>query len=284
MAPPSGSGKFAFMDLEQAPPQRLPDRLRDVWEMKLPHLSGVQRALLRGVVACFGPFTSVEGAEHLSGLPEPAIFALNHNSTFECLAAPAALFWLRKGRPIHFLIDWMYLHLPGIGWMMGRFNPVPVYGKPARWRLLERHRLAQRRRPVVDACLERLATGASLGIFPEGTRNRRTDQLLRGRSGLGEIVLRCTAPVVPVGLRFPAAEWLGRPPRLGRIVLVIGEPLHFQEERQSASSLPVGASRALACQIVAQVMSKIARLSGKEYPDGRSEPVQTRFFADRRAS
>ena len=135
---------------------------------------------------------------------------------FESLAAPAALLWLRRGRMIHFLIDWMYLHLPGIGWLMRQSDPIPVYGKPARWRLGERHRRERLRRPIVEACLERLAAGGSLGIFPEGTRNRSTEHLLPGRPGLGEVVLRSSVPVVPVGLRFPAAERLGRPPRLGR--------------------------------------------------------------------
>lgn len=259
----------------ESAPAPLPSRLRDVWTAELPHGSGVVRFLLRGLVTCFGRLTSVEGAEHLRGLPDPAIFALNHTSTFECLAAPAALLWLRRGRMIHFLIDWMYLHLPGIGWLMRQSDPVPVYGKPARWRLGERHRLARLRRPVLDACLERLATGGSLGIFPEGTRNRGTEQLLRGRPGLGEVVLRSTAPVVPVGLRFPAAERLGRPPRLGRMVLVIGEPLRFQEERRCAPGLAPGARRELARQIVTQAMSEIARLSQKR---------STAFVADRRAS
>jgi 1-acyl-sn-glycerol-3-phosphate acyltransferase len=255
-----------------------------VYAAELPHLQGFEAVVLRGLVACFGPFTSVEGAEHLSGLPEPAIFALNHNSTFECLAAPAALFWLRGGRPIHFLIDWMYLHLPGIGWLIRRYDPVPVYGKPARWRFRERHRLTQRRRSVVDNCLERLTAGGSLGVFPEGTRNRSTDQLLRGRTGLGEIVLRSAAPVVPVGLRFPATERLGRLPRLGRIILAIGKPLHFQEERRRASGLQASDRRALARDVVTQVMSEIARLSGKEYPAGRFESVQPHSIVNRRAS
>lgn len=270
------------MDPVQAPLPGLPCRLRDAWAAELPHASGVVRLLLRGLVTCFGPLTSVEGAERLAGLPEPAIFALNHNSTFECLAAPAALLWLRRGRRIHFLIDWMYLHLPGIGWLMRQSDPIPVYSKPQRWRLGERFRRARLRRPVVDACLARLAAGGSLGLFPEGTRNRRAESLLRGRPGLGEIVLRSTAPVVPVGLRFPAAERLGRPPRLGRIVLAIGEPLEFREERSAVrqtTSLSTGARRALARQVVAQVMSEIARLSGKH-----PEPVPSRLVADRRAS
>jgi 1-acyl-sn-glycerol-3-phosphate acyltransferase len=248
------------------PPPGLPCRLRDVWTAELPHASGVVRLLLRGLASCFGPLTSVEGAGRLAGLPEPAIFALNHNSTFECLAAPAGLLWLREGRMIHFLIDWMYLRLPGIGWLMRQSDPVPVYGKPARWRLGERHRRERLRQPVVEACLARLAAGGSLGLFPEGTRNRSVDRLLRGRPGLGEIVLHSTAPVVPVGLRFPAAERLGRPPRLGRIVLAIGESLAFTEERSRAAALSAGARHALARQVVAQVMSEISRLSGKSFP------------------
>ena len=260
--------------MESAPVPLL-DRLRDVWAAELPHASGGVRFLLRGLVTCFGPLTSVEGAERLRSLPEPAIFALNHTSTFECLAAPAALLWLCRGRMVHFLIDWMYLHLPGIGWLMRQSDPVPVYGKPARWRIGERHRLAQWRRPVLDVCLERLAAGGSLGIFPEGTRNRGAGLLLRGRPGLGELVLRSTVPVVPVGLRFPAAERLGRPPRLGRMVLTIGEPLDFQDERRRAPGLPAGARRVLARQIVDQVMSEIARLT---------DSVQPRLVADRRAS
>ena len=257
-------------------PVPLLGRLRDVWAAELPQQgSGVVRFLLRGLVTCFGPLTSVEGAERLRGLPEPAIFALNHTSTSECLAAPAALLWLREGRMVHFLIDWMYLHLPGIGWLMRQSDPVPVYGKPARWKIGEQYRIARWRRPVLDSCLERLAAGGSLGIFPEGTRNhRRAGELLRGRPGLGEIVLRSTVPVVPVGLRFPAAERLGRPPRLGRLVLSIGEPLDFREERRRAPGLPASARRALARAVVDQVMSDIARLSS----------VQPPLAANRRAS
>jgi len=224
----------------------------------------------------FGPLLSVEGAERLAEVPEPAIFAFNHNSTFECLAVPAALHWLRRGRRLHFLIDWMYLHLPAVGWLMRRSLPIPVYGKPQRWRLGERQRRTRwLQQPVVDACLERLAAGGSLGIFPEGTRNRRVDRLLPGRSGLGEIVLRSTAPVVPVGIRFPAAERLGRPPRVGRIVLAIGEPLAFRGERAEASGLPPGARRALARRIVDRAMAEVAGLSGKRL---------TALGAERRAS
>lgn len=275
------------MKTTEAPLYRLPCRPSEVWTAEVPHLPGVRGLLLRTVMTFFGPLVSIEGAERLARAPEPAIFALNHNSSFESIVVPMALIWLRRGRMLHFLIDWMYLRWPVIGWVMRKSEPIPVYGKPARWRLGERYRRQRMRQPVLDACLDRLAAGGSLGIFPEGRRNRRLDSLLRGRPGLGEIVLRSTASVVPVGIRFPAAERLGRPPVVGRIVLVIGEPLDFREEREErarATCLSTGARRALARTVVARVMSEISRLSGKAFPAGLSEPVQRRLAAGGRTS
>lgn len=273
------------MDSDQAPLPGLPCSPWEVWAAEVPHLRDVRGWMLRTVMTGFAPFVTVEGSERLAGVPEPAVFALNHNSSFESIVVPMSLIWLRRGRMLHFLIDWMYLHWPVVGWVMRRSDPIPVYSKPARWRLGERHRREGLRRPVLDACLERLARGGSLGIFPEGTRNRRVDRLLRGRPGLGEIVLRSSVPVVPVGIRFPAAERLGRPPRVGCIVLSVGEPLDFREERAlAAAELPAGARRALARAVVGRVMSEIARLSGKKFPAGLPDSVQPRLAADGRTS
>jgi 1-acyl-sn-glycerol-3-phosphate acyltransferase len=131
---------------------------------------------------------------------------------------------------------------------------------------------------VVDACRERLAAGASVGLYPEGTRNRRPGRLLRGRSGLGWLVLGSTAPVVPVGIRFPAAERLGRTPLLGRIAVRIDDPLTFAPERaahaaQIAHAAPAASAagaavlgapgRRLARRVVAAVMAELAALSDR---------------------
>jgi 1-acyl-sn-glycerol-3-phosphate acyltransferase len=239
---------------------------REIFAAPLPGLAPVHRRLaLRALVAACSRLVTVEHPERLRGLPEPAIFAFNHSTAFEAVLAPAALIWLRGGRPIHFLADWMYLHLPLVGWLLRQSEPIPVYRKPARWRLGESHRLARRRASVMDACLERLAAGASLGIFPEGTRNRHPERLLRGRRGLGEIALRSAAPVVPVGLHFPAAARLGRAPRIGRLVLSPGEPMTFETERAAVAALPPGPERrAVVQRVVSLVMTEIARLSGKE--------------------
>ncbi|HEV8579437.1 MAG TPA: lysophospholipid acyltransferase family protein [Thermoanaerobaculia bacterium] len=230
---------------------------------ELPELPGsVRKVALKTVMLTFGRLIEVEGAERLGAASEPAIFALNHSNSVESVLAPATLMYLR-GRPVHFLADWMYLQIPVLGWLIRLGEPIPVYGKPARWRLREAYRLERRREPVVEACLARLAVGGSLGIFPEGTRNADPARLLRGRAGLGEIVLRSSAPVVPVGLHYPAAERLGRAPRLGRLVLRVGQPMPFREERQEAGLTSGQVRREIARRVVSAVMTELQELSGK---------------------
>ena len=221
------------------------------------------RAALRAVMLAFGPLLEVERPERFAH-PGPAIFALNHNNSLEAVLVPATLMWLRKGSPVSFLADWMYLHVPMVGWLLRQSGVIPVYGKPARWRLREEHRLARRKDSVLDACLDRLAAGTSVGIFPEGSRNPDPRRLLRGRSGLGELVLQSSSPVLPIGIHYPAARRLGRAPWLGRTRLRPGEPMLFSAERQAADgNLGPRERSLLARRVVGRVMTELAVLSGK---------------------
>ena len=52
---------------------------------------------------------------------------------------------------------------------------------------------------ALDAALELLRDGRFLGFFPEGTRSP-DGRLYRGRSGIGYLVLRSGAPVIPVAM------------------------------------------------------------------------------------
>lgn len=244
----------------------------------MPRLS--RRIALKTVMGAFGGLVTVHGAERLAAGPEPAIFAFNHNNSLESVLVPCALLYLRGGRPLHFLVDWMYLDVPLLGWVIRQCDPIPVYRKPARFRRREAYRLSRAKEPVLDLCLARLAAGGSLGIFPEGTRNPAPERLLRGRSGVGELVLRSTAPVVPVGIHYPAGERLGRAPHLGRLVLRAGEPLDFAGEREEASSPGGRPRREVARRVVSRVMESLEELSGKNRlsnePFRRLEPAGDR--------
>ncbi len=233
----------------------------------LPLAEGLaQRLLLRGLMASLGRAVTVEGGEYLADLGQPAVFVLNHNNAVESVLAPAVLLHLRRGRSIHFLTDWMYLHLPLIGRLLRLSAPIPVYRKPARWRLGERLRQAGRKESVVEACVARLAQGKSIGLFPEGTRNPDPRTLLRGRLGLGEVVLRTGSPVIPVGLHYPAARTLGRAPHFGRLVIRVGDPLGFlAEARTAGGALPADRQR-LVRRVVAVTMKALGELAEKSYP------------------
>lgn len=228
--------------------------------------------LYRSVVAVHRPWITVDEPGRLGKLPDPLIFALNHNNAFESIGVPANLIALRGGRTIHFLVDWMFLHIPVIGWLMREMGPVPVYTKPARSRMGESYRESRRGLSPIDGALKLLDGGHSVGLFPEGTRNPDPAILMRGRAGIGRLVLRTEAPIVPVGIRYLAARRRGRVPAIGRLLVRVGEPLAFVEQRRAYRSLQVAAggraalARNLGREVVDEIMSAIGRLCDKRYP------------------
>jgi len=232
------------------------------------------RALLRAVLGVTLGGIRVEGADRLAAIPDPAIFALSHHNAYEALLAPAALMALRGGRPVRFLIDWMYLELPLAGALLRRGETIAVYRKPARWRWRE----AVRRRGLAgpspaERALGSLAEGTSVGIYPEGRRNPDAWRLAPLRRGAAALALRSGAPVVPIGIEFPARQRLGRLPRLGRMVLRVGVPL---DPRRLGTSL----SRELA--------AALAQLARKSLPTQETamsvEPVPAAPSLERFAS
>jgi 1-acyl-sn-glycerol-3-phosphate acyltransferase len=184
------------------------------------------RAVLRGVLTATAGGIRVEGASRLGEIPDPAIFALSHHNTFEAFFAPAALIALRDGRAVRFLADWMYLELPLAGSLLRLGGAIPVYRKGARWRWRESIRkqgLAGA--SAIDRALVVLSRRTSIGIYPEGRRNSDPWRLAPVRLGAAVLAVRSGAPLVPIGIEFPARERLGRLPLMGRMILRIGEPL-----------------------------------------------------------
>lgn len=259
------------------------DPLR-VFSLELPELeSPVRRGTLRMLLALSAGSVRVEGVERLAAAPEPSIFALSHHNAWEAVLAPAALVALRRGRLVRFLVDWMFVDLPWTGWLVRQIEPIPVYGKPARFRLREEHR-ARRLAGLspVELAVAALDAGDDVGIYPEGRRSAEPHHLLRGRLGLGLVALRSGAPVVPVGIDFDARDRLRRTPRLGRFALSVGEPLSFDDERAEWLAATAGLARRriegrLARGVVDRVSAELARRSRKLYlPPARSTVAPAR--------
>src|SRR5579871_5150286 len=177
----------------------------EVLRWPLPDQGIRNRLLIRGFALMARPhMLALRGIEHVLPDRDPFILAANHSTRLEAVWLPSLLFLQRGGRLIHFLADWNFRLIPGIGLLYRHAQAVTVTRKPARPRVLNALKPLYRQ-PV--AALEQaralLQRGGSIGLFPEGTVNRDAERLLPGRRGAARLSLETGVPVVPVGIRFP---------------------------------------------------------------------------------
>ena len=109
-------------------PNALPWRAPDMVELlgcTLPHLGFGDRLLLRALalVAC-RQVVAVHGLHHIRPANDPFILAANHSTRRESLLVPALLLLNRGGRLLHFLADWNFRLIPGIGLIYSRSQVV----------------------------------------------------------------------------------------------------------------------------------------------------------------
>ena len=200
--------------------------------------------------------------EGLGNVPAtgPVIVASNHLSFADSMVIPFVV-----PRKVVFLAKKDYFTGTGLkgalvrGWFEG-IGMVPVDRDDTRAAIAS-----------LDTALEILARGEAFGIYPEGTRSR-DGRLYRGRTGVGHLALTSGAPVVPVGLRGtedlqPVGSTV---PRLAKVTVRFGEPLHFQGRYDA---VPPGRARRA---ITDEIMTAIQRLSGQElagvYNERPTEP------------
>lgn len=117
---------------------------------------------------------------------------------------------------------------------------------------------------------EALLNGDLLGIYPEGTRSP-DGRLYRGKLGVAHLALRARVPVIPMALiGTDKVQPIDRNiPRIRRIGLIIGEPLHFDAYYANADDR--FAQRA----VTDRIMSQIMRLSSQEYVDVYASAVKS---------
>lgn len=206
-------------------------------------------------------------------LEDPFIVVINHNNSFEVLVIAAYLLKKRGAERIAFLIDWMFGEIPLLKWLFSFVDPIYIYNKKARIGILNRRIASYTRGGTVSACVHKIQNWKSVALFPEGTRNRDPFNLRKGRLGAAHIILATTAPVIPIGVDFRSRIRKRRIPRLGKIILRIGPPMDFIEERElliSEQNKPNSDMKRTRHQIAARIthiiMTRLSDLSGKSYP------------------
>ncbi|MFE5580985.1 lysophospholipid acyltransferase family protein [Kitasatospora sp. NPDC056531] len=196
----------------------------------------------------------IEGAENVPR-KGGVILASNHLSFIDSVVIP-----LTAPRRVHFLAKAEYWNAPGLKGRLSKgffesIGAVPV----------ERgtYRSAQ---ASLESALEILEAGRAFGIYPEGTRSL-DGRLYRGKTGVAWLALTAGVPVVPVALEGPEQILpVGkRVPRIKKVTVRFGEPLHFDELHGQARSLK--ARR----QVTDEVMAAIQRLSGQEVVESYNE-------------
>ncbi|MER7668539.1 lysophospholipid acyltransferase family protein [Kitasatospora sp. NPDC096128] len=197
---------------------------------------------------------AIEGIENVPR-KGGVILASNHLSFIDSVVIP-----LTAPRRVHFLAKAEYFTGTGLKGRLSKgffesIGAVPV----------ERgtYRSAQ---ASLESALEILEDGKAFGIYPEGTRSL-DGRLYRGKTGVAWLALTAGVPVVPVALEGPEQILpVGkRLPRIKKVTVRFGEPLHFDELHGQARSLK--ARR----QVTDEVMAAIQRLSGQEVAETYNE-------------
>ncbi|HQR28541.1 MAG TPA: lysophospholipid acyltransferase family protein [Nocardioides sp.] len=212
-------------------------------------LYAVAHSVVRPVVmAVWRP--TVRGLENIPATG-PVILASNHLSFADSVVIPVVV-----PRSVVFLAKADYFTGTGLrgaasrAWF-GGLGMLPVDRDDSRAAL-----------GSLDIALEVLSRGEAFGIYPEGTRSR-DGRLYRGRTGVAHLALQAGVPVVPVGLA--GTEKLqpvgARLPRLAKVSVSFGAPLHFGSYEQSVPS-----ARARR-RVTDEIMAAIAELTGQPMAD-----------------
>lgn len=122
---------------------------------------------------------------------------------------------------------------------------------------------------ALTAGLRVLNAGQLLGIYPEGTRSP-DGKLYRGKTGVARMALEARCPVIPVAMIGtdkvqPTGQKI---PNLGRVGIVIGEPLDFSRYAGMADD------RTVLRSITDEIMYDLMRISGQEYVDVYASTVK----------
>jgi len=111
------------------------------------------------------------------------------------------------------------------------------------------------------AIFDRLLNGGAILLFPEGTRTL-DGRLQPARSGIGLIVIKSEAPVVPVRV-FGTLNALGRDtkvPRPCRVTVKYGRPMDFADLRAEAKICSKPRLKLIYQQVANDIMAAIGRL------------------------
>ena len=173
------------------------------------------RMALAWLAWCCGIRAEVQGRENLP--QEPCVLLVKHQSTWDTLFVQTLV------RPQTTLIKRELLWIPFFGWAFAVTRPIAIDRKAPR----------QAYRRLLEQGAQRLASGMSVTLFPEGTRVPWGEQR-PFQPGGAALAARAGCPVVAVahdgGRYWPAHSFSKRP---GTVRVRISEPIPATGKKHS---------------------------------------------------
>jgi 1-acyl-sn-glycerol-3-phosphate acyltransferase len=165
------------------------------------------------------------------------ILAANHASSLDPPVLGAAV----THRMVHYMARDSLFKPPILSWVLPNLGVVPLNR--------DRGDIAALRR-----ALQILKEGGVLGLFPEGTRTT-TGQMQEAKGGVGFLVAKAGAPVIPARIRGTYEAWpKGRRFRPHRVSIAYGPPITPEE----IAAFGTGADAY--ARIAAHIMERIAAI------------------------
>ena len=151
-------------------------------------------------------------------------------------------------RPVNYLARESLFRYPGIGWLLRKWNSVPVDRDGGGAKGLK-------------AILDRLLAGGVIILFPEGTRTK-DGKLQPARSGIGLTVIKSNAVVVPVRT-FGTFECYNRKIKFHlpiQLSVKYGKPLIFEKLRAEAKTCSKARLKEIYQEVADEIMAAIGKL------------------------
>lgn len=213
------------------------------WRIGVPIVAPLVRLVFR---------VRVSGLEHVP-LQGGAILVFNHQSPLDGPVLAAEI-GRRLRRESRFLVAAEFFRRPFQGWILTRFEQIPI-------------RRGEGDAAALEGAIETVRQGALAAMAPEGAVNPVPETLMRIRSGVARIALPSGAPIVPVGIwgthrRWPRAGLRLPPPWRPRLALVVGDPVLPFGDSESESDVNELVSRVESH--LQDAVARARRLAGPE--------------------
>ncbi len=182
------------------------------FDRKGERVHAIARLWARISLLCAGVAVSLEGVESLAA--PPFLFMPNHQSGLDIPVLLATM-----PLPFKFVAKRELFRIPFFGWAIKKAGYISIDRENPREAL-----------KAIEEAVSKLAGGASVLIFPEGTRSK-DGSLLPFMKGAFSLAARAAAPVVPlaiVGTNALQPPGHAVPRAGGRVQIRIGKPIPIE--------------------------------------------------------